>query len=125
MRILKTLSVLFNSPSQPIIYSISDRWLEQNHLYECSSHARLYPSTISSIKTPKGKKINLKKRWLIHLKEIQKDDVRLLEKRKIIYNSSVGYVDKFGNVIGFYRTRNKRYIEDKYADIAKKLKNNT
>lgn len=55
------------------------------------------------------------------MKEIKKEAVELLEKRKIIRNSSRGYVDKFGNIIGFYRTRNKRYIEDKYVDIAKRL----
>lgn len=69
---------------------------------------------------PKGK-TKLKKRWLIHLKEIKKEAVELLEKKKIIRNSGRGYVDKFGNVVGFYRTRNKRYIEDKYVDIAKRL----
>lgn len=71
-------------------------------------------------KTPKGK-TKLKKRWLIHLKEINKEAVELLEKKKIIRNSGRGYVDKFGNVVGFYRTRNKRYIEDKYVDIANRL----
>lgn len=55
------------------------------------------------------------------MKEIKKEDVELLEKKKIIRNSRKGYVDKFGNVIGFYHTRNKRYIEDKYVDIAKRL----
>ena len=55
------------------------------------------------------------------MKEIKKEDVELLEKRKIIRNSIKGYVDKSGNIIGFYRTRNKRYIEDKYVDIAKRL----
>lgn len=55
------------------------------------------------------------------MKEIKKEAVELLEKKKIIHNSGRGYVDKFGNVVGFYRTRNKRYIEDKYVDIAKRL----
>ena len=55
------------------------------------------------------------------MKEINKEAVELLEKKKIIRNSGRGYVDKFGNVVGFYRTRNKRYIEDKYVDIAKRL----
>lgn len=55
------------------------------------------------------------------MKEITKEAVELLEKRKYIRNSDRGYVDKFGNVVGFYRTRNKRYIEDKYVDIAQKL----
>lgn len=55
------------------------------------------------------------------MKEIKKEAVELLEKRKYIHNSGRGYIDKFGNVVGFYRTRNKRYIEDKYVDIAKRL----
>lgn len=55
------------------------------------------------------------------MKEIKKEDVEFLEKKKIIRNSGRDYVDKFGNVVGFYRTRNKRYIEDKYVDIAKRL----
>lgn len=55
------------------------------------------------------------------MKEIKKEAVELLEKKNIIRNSSKGYVDKNGNKVGFYRTRNKRYIEDKYVDIAKRL----
>lgn len=55
------------------------------------------------------------------MKEIKKEAVELLEKKKIIRNSSRGYVDKFGNIVGFYCTRNKRYIEDKYVDIARRL----
>lgn len=82
-------------------------------LDECSTHS------VSS-KCQKANK--LKKRWFIHLKEIEKEEMKLLENRKIIFNSSGGFVDKFGNIIGFYRTRNKRYIEDKYVDIAKRLK---
>ena len=26
-----------------------------------------------------------------------------------------------GDIVGFYRTRHRRYLEDKYVDIAKKL----
>lgn len=48
--------------------------------------------------------------------------MELLESRQIINNSDKGFVDRSGNVIGFYRTRNKRYIEDKYVNIAKKIK---
>ena len=55
------------------------------------------------------------------MKEIKKEAVELLERKRVIRNSGKGYVDKFGNVVGFYRTRNKRYIEDKYVDIAKRL----
>ena len=55
------------------------------------------------------------------MKEIKKEEIELLERRNIIHNSSRGYVDRFGNVVGFYRTVNKRYIEDKYSDIARRL----
>lgn len=55
------------------------------------------------------------------MKEIKKETIELLERKRVIRNSGKGYVDKFGNVIGFYRTRNKRYIEDKYVNIANKL----
>lgn len=55
------------------------------------------------------------------MKEITKENVELLIKNKVIHNSTKGLVDKKGNIVGFYRTRNKRYIEDKYVDIAKRL----
>lgn len=55
------------------------------------------------------------------MREIKKAEMELLEKNNVVHNSDKGYVDKNGNVIGFYRTKNKRYIEDKYVDIAKKL----
>ena len=55
------------------------------------------------------------------MKEIRKEDVELLISKKIIKNTTKGFVDKNENQIGFYRTRNRRYIEDKYVDIAKKL----
>ena len=54
------------------------------------------------------------------MREIKKEELELLESRRIISNSDKGFVDRSGNVIGFYRTRNKRYIEDKYVDIVKK-----
>lgn len=47
--------------------------------------------------------------------------MELLVNRKFIFNTTKGFVDKRGNIIGFYRTRNKRYIEDKYVDIARKI----
>ena len=62
-----------------------------------------------------------KKRWYIHLKEIKKEEMELLIKNNVIHNSSKGFVDKHGNTIGFYRTRNKCYIEDKYVDISRKF----
>lgn len=55
------------------------------------------------------------------MKEVTKEQVELLIKNGVVRNSSKGFVDKNENQIGFYRTRNRRYIEDKYVDIAKKL----
>lgn len=37
----------------------------------------------------------------------------------ILRNSHHGIVDKNGFTVGFYKTRNKRYIEDKYVAIAR------
>lgn len=56
------------------------------------------------------------------MKEIKKEEIELLQNNKIIFNSNKGFLNQAGNVIGFYKTRNKRYIEDKYANIAEKLK---
>jgi len=56
-----------------------------------------------------------------NLKEIQKEELALLLRNKILKNTTRGIVDKRGLSVGFYRTRNKRYIEDKYADIAKRI----
>lgn len=47
--------------------------------------------------------------------------MEILIREEIIKNTSKGFVDKYGNIIGFYRTRNKRYMEDKYVDTARKL----
>lgn len=55
------------------------------------------------------------------MKEIKKEELELLIEKKIIRNSTKGFVDKYGNAICFYRTRNKRYIEDKYSEIVQKL----
>lgn len=44
-----------------------------------------------------------------------------LIQNKIIQNTNKGLVNENGDIVGFYRTRNKRYIEDKYADMAKSL----
>lgn len=54
------------------------------------------------------------------MKEVTKEQMELLIKNGVVRNSSKGFVDKNENQIGFYRTRNRRYIEDKYVDIAKK-----
>ena len=55
------------------------------------------------------------------MKQITREEMKKLENAKVIKNSSRGYVDNCGNIVGFYRTRNKRYIEDKYVNIASKL----
>lgn len=48
--------------------------------------------------------------------------MELLLEKKILFNTRNGIVDKDGNPSGYYITKNKtRYIEEKYADIAKKL----
>ena len=47
--------------------------------------------------------------------------MKTLINNKYVFNSKKGYVDKYGNTVSFYRTKNKQYIEDKYVDIANKL----
>lgn len=55
------------------------------------------------------------------MKEIKKEQIDLLVSKKIIRNSHKGYLDKNGEPVGFYRTRNKRYIEDQYVDMVKNI----
>lgn len=55
------------------------------------------------------------------MKFITKEEMELLIKNGYLSNSRKGIVDRCGNNVGYYRTRNKRYIEDRYADIAAKL----
>ena len=55
------------------------------------------------------------------MKEITKEGLEALVKNKYIFNSPRGYVDKRGYEVGFYRTKNKRYIEEKFADLSKEL----
>lgn len=55
------------------------------------------------------------------MKEISKEEVQILEKNDLIRNTVRGYVNRRGESVGFYRTRNKRYIEDRFADTAKRL----
>ena len=58
---------------------------------------------------------------MLTIKEVNAKEMELVVKNKVVYNSKKGFVDKKGYPVGFYRTKNKRYIEDKYVDIAKKL----
>lgn len=56
------------------------------------------------------------------IKTITKKEIELLLEKKILFNTRNGIVDKDGNPAGYYITKNKtRYIEEKFADIAKKL----
>lgn len=55
------------------------------------------------------------------MKEITKKELETLIKNGYVRNSNKGLVDPRENTVGFYRTRNKRYIEDKYAEIARNL----
>lgn len=58
------------------------------------------------------------------LKKISKDEIEKLIKAGIIENTNQGYVNpKKDYRVGFYKTcGGHRYIEDWYADMAKKLK---
>ena len=62
-----------------------------------------------------------KKVGITPLKQISNEEMKKLINNKYVCNSNKGFVDKNRNTVGFYRTRNKRYIEDKFVDIAKKL----
>lgn len=55
------------------------------------------------------------------MKQISKEEMKKLVERNYLRNTNKGFVNKRGFTVAFYRTRNKRYIEDKYADIAQKL----
>jgi len=55
------------------------------------------------------------------LKEITKKEMEALLENGVLRNSDKGFVKENGDIVGFYRTRHRRYLEDKYVDIAKKL----
>ena len=55
------------------------------------------------------------------IKPITRKEIELLLKKKIIKNSHKGMVDKNNNLIGYYGTKSKIYIEDKYVNMAQKL----
>lgn len=62
-----------------------------------------------------------KQRWYNHLKEINRKELDALVRNSYLHNTHRGLVNRSGNTVGFYKTRNKRYIEDKYVDIARRL----
>lgn len=53
--------------------------------------------------------------------EITKREMTVLLKKGIIRNTHRGFVSSENSEIGFYRTKNKRYIEDSYAIKAQEL----
>jgi hypothetical protein len=55
------------------------------------------------------------------LKEISRKELDILVKNHVLSNTHRGLVNHCGNTVGFYKTRNKRYIEDRYADMAKRM----
>ena len=54
------------------------------------------------------------------IKPITRKEINLLLKNKIIHNSHNGMVDSNNNPIGYYCTKTKIYIEDKYVKLARK-----
>ena len=45
----------------------------------------------------------------------------ILLKNNVVRNTNRGFIGQNDYTVGFYRTRNRRYMEDKYVDIAKRL----
>lgn len=65
---------------------------------------------------------NLNRKKVLFIKYITKDGIKKLLSKGIIKNTHRGYVSKNGSEVGYYMTSGKkRYIQDKYADIAEKL----
>ena len=66
-----------------------------------------------------------KKELNFYLKEITKDEIEKLIKVGLLKNTSDGFVNPQKNYrVGYYRTKGaggRRYIENWYADMAKKL----
>lgn len=56
-----------------------------------------------------------------YLKEITVAEMKKLFNAGVIKNTRRGIVDQDGNLTGYKTTRNKRYIEGKYVDIAQSL----
>lgn len=53
------------------------------------------------------------------IKIITKEEVQLLIDKGILKNTKYGLVDQTLTPTGYYITRHKRYIEDRFADMAK------
>ena len=55
------------------------------------------------------------------MKQISKEEINKLYKHNFIFNTKRGVVNDKGNSVGFYRSRHRWFIEDRYVDIAKNL----
>lgn len=56
------------------------------------------------------------------IKPITRKEINLLLKNKIIRNTHKGMIDNNNNnQVGYYCTKTKIYIEDKYVNIARKI----
>ncbi|MCD8291185.1 MAG: hypothetical protein LUC91_06770 [Prevotella sp.] len=70
--------------------------------------------------SPVGR-VNLNKKEVLIIKTITVDEVKALLNAGILRNTNRGFVNKSGDTVGYYVAKSRRYIEDKYVDIAKKL----
>jgi len=68
-----------------------------------------------------GRKAQIHLKDVSIIKQITKEEMNVLLKKRILHNSSNGYVDRYGNLASYYRTCHRIYIGDKYADLARKL----
>lgn len=59
------------------------------------------------------------------MKEITKEELNILIENNVVKNSNRGFLGQNNYKIGFYRTRHKRYMEDRYVDRAKRLSSKT
>ena len=55
------------------------------------------------------------------IKVITNKEMKKLYQNGVIKQTSLGIVSKEGKPTGFYGTKNKKYIEDKYVDIAREI----
>lgn len=55
------------------------------------------------------------------MKQIDNLGMKALFKNGILFNTKNGIVDQKGYPTGYMTTKNKAYIEDKYADMAKQF----
>lgn len=62
-----------------------------------------------------------KEKEVLIINQITKKEMDKLFKHGILKQTAKGIVNKEGKPTGFFGTRTKRYIEDKYIEIARKL----